>query len=189
MNGYERDRKWAAQFDDHNMLIAMKALRVGRVAPALDDMRLNTDYQLILRAEPTMHRIAARTRRADYYGRHFHEITFRLARPSGVDTEWQKMLRGFGDYMIYGFAADNAGDRLRAWTVLNLAMFRQHVSEKHVNLWTPTRQHNQSGEDFIAFPILSIVRCLRCAGAIVDNHGHPWLDFELRPALFEVPQT
>lgn len=177
MNRENRD--WAMQFDDHMLLIIVKALRVAGVAHALEDMRHNTDYQLIYKADPTQHRIAGRVRRAEYYGRFFHQITFRLSLPSGADTEWQKMLRGYGDYMVYGFAAKNNGDRLRAWIVLNLHMFRQHVQEAHVNRWTPTREHNQvTGEDFLAYPILNIARCARCLGAIVDNHGHPWLAYE-----------
>jgi hypothetical protein len=185
------------QYDDHMQLIICKALRVIGAAPDHDDMRRNTDFQLIYQADPTMHRIAARVRRAEYFDKHFHEITFRHSLPSGVETEWQKMLHGYGDYMIYGFAADNHGDRLRSWVVLNLHIFRQHVSEDHVNRWRPTRQHNRpdrGGEEFLAYPILNMTRCPRCLGAVLDDvvigddgreRSRAWLAAELHPELLQ----
>ena len=90
--------------------------------------------------------------------------------------------------MVYGFAQDNDGDRLRAWVVLNLAMFRQHVQDGHINRWKISRQHNRkSGEEFVGYPILNIARCAQCLGAIVDDFGHPWLAYELRKELYTQP--
>jgi hypothetical protein len=63
--GYDERRVWAMQFDDHIQLIVCKALRVIRAAPDREDMRRNTDFQLIYAAAPAG-RVAARVRRARY---------------------------------------------------------------------------------------------------------------------------
>lgn len=181
--GYKHRRKWAMQYDDHIQLIICKALRVIEAAPALEDMRCNADFQLIYSAAPAG-RVAARVRSAGEWNKYFHEVTFRFELPSGVATEWQKMLAGYGDWMVYGFAADDEGDRLRAWIVLNLAIFRQHVADKHVNRWELQYKTNpDDGIKFVAYPIMNIVRCQRCLGAIHQTQGHGWLDYELSKAV------
>lgn len=68
-------------------------------APTEEDMQHNTDM-IVLRLEPV--RVACRVRRSvgkngvDYLARYPDEFTIRYVRPSGVDTEMQKMLSGWG---------------------------------------------------------------------------------------------
>jgi len=87
-----------------------------------EDTKRNTDL-LVLEARTT--RVACRIRRHDYWltPRYRGEFTLRARRPNGIETELQKVLRGFGDYIFYGFAAAD-GDGLVAWLLGDLDEFR-----------------------------------------------------------------
>lgn len=89
-------------------------------APIQEDMERNTDL-IVLRLDPV--RVACRLRRYDYLGRYPDEFTIRAGRPSGVQTELQKVLSGWGDYIFYGFATAD-GAALAAWLLGDLSVFR-----------------------------------------------------------------
>jgi hypothetical protein len=90
-------------------------------APVEEDRRHNTDLS-VLRLDPI--RVACRIRRFDYLSRYSDEFTIRSARPTGaVQTDLQKVLSGWGDYLFYGFAKqDDTG--LAAWLLGDLKVFR-----------------------------------------------------------------
>jgi hypothetical protein len=89
-------------------------------APMQEDMHRNTDL-IVLKLDPI--RVACRLRRHRYITKYSNEFTIRAGRPSGVQTEIQKVLSGWGDYMFYGFAS---GDEtaLAAWILGDLSVFR-----------------------------------------------------------------
>lgn len=89
-------------------------------APEQEDMERNTDL-IVLRLDPI--RVACRLRRFDYLARYPDEFTIRAGRPSGVQTELQKMLSGWGDYLFYGFASAD-GTTLASWLLGDLSVFR-----------------------------------------------------------------
>lgn len=89
-------------------------------APIQEDMERNTDL-IVLRLDPV--RVACRLRRFDYLARYPDEFTIRSGRPSGVQTELQKLLSGWGDYLFYGFASAD-GTSLAAWMLGDLSVFR-----------------------------------------------------------------
>lgn len=90
-------------------------------APFEDDARRNTDL-IVLKAEVT--RVACRIRRDTYAGQYSDEFTIRSRRPNGTETELQKMLAGWGDFIFYGFA-NEAGTELTAWVLGDLKVFRR----------------------------------------------------------------
>jgi hypothetical protein len=99
-------------------------------APFKEDVQHNTDL-IVLTLKP--YRIACRVRTYEYFERYPKEFTIRSSRPSGVETELQKMLSGWGDYIFYGFEnKDNSS--LCAWILGDLDIFRLYVksySEDH----------------------------------------------------------
>ncbi len=90
-------------------------------APFEEDAKRNTDL-LVLEAKTV--RIACRVRRYDYLERYGGEFTLRAKRPGGIETELQKVLRGFGDFIFYGFSTPDEGGELAAWVLGDLDEFR-----------------------------------------------------------------
>lgn len=87
-----------------------------------EDTERNTDL-IVLRLDAV--RIGVRIRNATYYAnsQYRHEFTIRAGRPSGVKTELTKILEGWGDYFLYGFANADYTDLL-AYILGDLRVFR-----------------------------------------------------------------
>jgi hypothetical protein len=113
------DFEFGRQFIPH-----MKEIVAGNLvqeAPEEEDMRHNTDL-IVLKLEAV--RVACRVRRNQYLNAYGDEFTVRARRPSG-DSEMAKVLAGWGDYMIYGFAPpDDCGPRMAQWFLGDLSVFR-----------------------------------------------------------------
>ena len=69
-------------------------------------------------------RIACRVRRHKRRARYGHQFTIRTDRPSGARTELQKVLAGWGDYLIYGFV-DVDERTFDHWLLGDLDVFRR----------------------------------------------------------------
>lgn len=89
-------------------------------APFEEDTQRATDL-IVLKLEPI--RVACRVRRGEYMTRYPDEFTVRSGRPNGYETELAKIIEGWGDYMIYGFAGPPP--QLAAWALLDLRVFRK----------------------------------------------------------------
>lgn len=89
-------------------------------APFEEDAKRNTDL-IVLKLDTV--RVACRLRRFKYAARYGDQFTLRASRPSGVETELQKVLRGWGDYVFYGFATEDESD-VAAWMLGDLDEFR-----------------------------------------------------------------
>jgi len=89
-------------------------------APAVEDKQHNTDL-IVLKLDAV--RVACRIRRFGYFDKYHGEFTIRSGRPSGVKTELAKLLEGWGDYFLYGFADESDAD-IFAWTLADLRVFR-----------------------------------------------------------------
>jgi len=85
-----------------------------------EDRLQNTDL-IVLRMEAV--RVACRVRQYRYLAKYGDEFTIRVSRPSGVPTELDKILDGWGDYLLYAFA-DESERILAAWHWVDLAEFR-----------------------------------------------------------------
>ena len=114
------DWDFADRYLDHMRELA--GLVVVGIAPLADDIEHAADLVVITRAGRTF---ACRARRPAYQRSFGHEFTIRKARPTGADTELAKVLAGWGDFLIYGFAdRDPDSTRLAAWVIGDLDIFR-----------------------------------------------------------------
>lgn len=123
-SGWKHDKRWSDRFiPEIRMLIA------NYLAPSLigestieEDQKRNTDL-LVLKMDTV--RIACRIRRHKYFsmGECRKEFTIRTVRPTGSETELSKVVRGWGDYIFYGFS-DEKEEKLIQWFIGDLSLFR-----------------------------------------------------------------
>lgn len=155
---YERDKAWSDNYLPHIKQIL--GPRLLKAAPLQVDRHQATDLML-LRAEPV--HIAARVRQPGYLERYRFEVTMRAGRPSGVPTEWDKvMVGGWGDWMFYGHAAPTHY-KVSHWVLLDLDALRQTWRAAQLPL---QRKTNTDGTSFVALD----VRHLPKACVLDSNH-------------------
>lgn len=92
--------------------------------PVEEDQERNTDL-MVLKMEAV--RVGCRIRTLDYLNRYPDDITIRMSRPSGNQTEMAKIIEGWGQYFFYGFG-NPANDLVEAWTLIDLNKFRLHIA-------------------------------------------------------------
>jgi len=152
MNDFEKSKIWSDRF------ISEIKRNLGEVfivvASFEDDTGYNTD--LIM---PNGDRISCRIRGYDYLKRYGNEATFRMSRPSGVKTELEKMMEGWGRYSFYGFA-NREGTGLERWFILDLNVLREYIKNLKQ---LPELHRNPDGTTFWAFNVWSI------PGFVVDS--------------------
>lgn len=111
------------QADNHNaqiIAIMQKWLNVSiEVASVEDDMRYNTD---LITAD--QRRIACRVRLKKYWQAFNRQFTIRHSNASQVETELDKICKGYGDFLFYGFE-NTAGNVVENWVVIDLQQFRE----------------------------------------------------------------
>ena len=133
-----------AQADEHNaQIIGIMQKWLGltiEVASDEDDMRNNTDL-----ITETGQRIACRVRLHKYWQVFQRQFTIRHSNRSGVETELHKILKGYGDFMFYGFESA-AGNLVENWVILDLERFRNYFN----GLVAPTVKENKDGENSLA---------------------------------------
>ena len=88
-----------------------------------DDQLKNTDLIVL---ELKGYRIGCRVRKHFYFKQYPNDFTIRCSRPSGVSTEFDKIMEGWGDYLFYAFA-NKEENRLIAWKLIDLKQFREYV--------------------------------------------------------------
>lgn len=115
---WQADHQWARRFIPEMKSIVAQVL-IGE-ASVDEDREHNTDL-IVLRVDET--RVACRVRRYDQYDRYAGEFTIRAARPSGQKTELEKLIEGWGRYLLYAFA-DPTETRLYAHVLGDLTVFR-----------------------------------------------------------------
>lgn len=141
------DKRWSDRFLPEVKRILGEHL-IG-AAPEEEDQRHNTDL-IVLRLEAV--RVACRIRKHDYFTRYPHEFTIRAGRPSGVETELTKIIRGWGNYFFYGFS-DQQQSRLQAWLLGDLNEFRLWLWRQQTSgqcKWTK-RTNTDGSSTFYAF--------------------------------------
>lgn len=150
----EHDFEWGRQFIPELKQIIGVHL-IGE-APFEDDAKHATDL-IVLRLEAV--RIACRIRRHQYLEPYGDEFTIRTDRPSGADTELAKLISGYGDYIIYGFAGEDDSPPLAAWVLGDLRVFRLWFMRELVRLKGASpgdHKINLDGTRFAAFRISSL---------------------------------
>ena len=119
-NGWEHDFDWQRAY-----IPAMKVILANYLiteASADEDQTHNTDL-VVLTLDRL--RVACRIRTHKYVRNldYRNQFTIRASRPSGTETELAKVLAGWGDYILYGFAGEH-GNNLCAWMLGDLRVFR-----------------------------------------------------------------
>lgn len=149
---YTIDRKWSDVFIPSMRQIIGPYLLVP--SSFEQDTKQATDLVVF---EVKDKRIACRMRRPGFYDKYGNQFTIRYDRASGTKTEFEKIAKGFADWMFYGHAADDKGN-LRWWWLLNLDVFRQIFREHKANTIkygiTPNRDGTTtfSWFDIMSFP-------------------------------------
>jgi hypothetical protein len=162
---WKKDHAWSRRFLPEMKRIIGEYLIVE--APQEEDISHNTDL-IVLRLDAI--RIACRVRKHHYVHRFGDEFTIRSDRPNSVKTELAKIIEGWGDYILYGFA-DAPERALCAWVLGDLRVFRLWFNSsivKHSGHVPGSVQPNRDGSsDFRAFRISDlpatfvIARCER----------------------------
>ncbi|WP_239404667.1 hypothetical protein [Frankia sp. Cj3] len=98
-----------------------------------EDRLRNTDL-IVLRLRTI--RVACRLRRHQYLAHYGDQFTIRADRPSGVQTELQKVISGWGEYIFYGFASPDGGS-LTSYVLGDLNVFRLWHSQQLAMKRTP----------------------------------------------------
>jgi len=112
------NKKWSDKFLPEIKQIC--GLHLIGEPPIIEDMQHNTDL-IVLNMMPK--RVACRIRRFSYYGKYHNDFTIRAKLPNGTETELTKIIKGFGDYIFYGFS-DHQENKLFAWKLADLSIFR-----------------------------------------------------------------
>lgn len=151
---YDRDFDW-----QRGLIPEVKRILANYLiceAPAEEDMHHGTDL-IVLRLDTV--RVACRLRRHKYLylADYANEFTIRASRPSGAKTELAKILEGWGDYIFYAFASEDATE-LAAWTLGSLNSFRLW---HHQELWRGRRPgiskpNSDGSSEFRAYPLASL---------------------------------
>lgn len=121
MNNYENNIRLENKFAEQIKMI------LGRLFIGKDvgkDKTEATDF-LVLRINPFT--VACRLRTYSYYlnPKFRNQFTIRCQLASGNKTELDKIRKGFGDYMFYGFVDEQESKIIKYW-ILNLDVFRDY---------------------------------------------------------------
>jgi hypothetical protein len=167
MTSYTNDRAWSDKFIKHMKHII--GPRLLDVASFEVDTKQATDL-IVFKAGSVD--IAARVRKHEYFARYPHEFTLRAARPSGVPTELEKILDGWGDWMFYGYATEAASMRVpppdvkylvQHWMILQLDTFRYYWQYEQAGKRC-SRRLNNDGTQFLAFDVRTM------PGIVLDSN-------------------
>lgn len=150
MPDYNTDRRWSNRFIPE--LKHIVADLVIATAPDVEDMLRNTDL-IVLKAEGQ--RIACRVRRHRYLTRFPFEITIRSERASGAETELAKIMKGFGDYMLYAFASQDE-THLCAWRIIDLAKLRLWFRRRKVEINGLPGKEQRNGDGASQFRVFDV---------------------------------
>lgn len=124
MTTWQHDKRWADRFVSEIKRILGEHLIAD--ASVEDDQHRATD--LIVMSKGKL-RIGCRVRRFKYHRDFRDQFTLRLGRPSRIETELQKILAGWGDYLFYGFG-NEAEDGLLDWFIGDLGVFREWLQKE-----------------------------------------------------------
>ena len=115
---YSERKNWSDMFlNDIKMKLG---LHLFQTAPYAEDRERNTDLMVLT---GDVGRIACRVRRSKFYEHYGDEFTVRNT--AGIhQSEYQKILDGWGDIMFYGFC-DAFEGFVEHYVIIDLNVFRQ----------------------------------------------------------------
>lgn len=148
---WQSDKTWADAYMPAVRAIVGPRLLVD--APLERDQKEATDL-IVLRARDMT--IGVRMRRPGYAGRYPGQFTIRAHRDSGAETELKKIVNGWGDWLFYGHAGDNA--QIPEWLLVDLHALRAAWIRRPAILHTPDggssgKRSNGDGTHFYWFDV------------------------------------
>jgi hypothetical protein len=185
MKTYAEQRDWADRYVDTFRQIVGPYLLCPSTLE--QDQLQATDLVVLTGRNMT---IACRVRDPKYRDSNAHEFTIRNTLPSGTKTEMCKIVDGWADWMVYGFATGQ-GIEINPWYLINLKHFRIHW----FNHWNQRELHdrraknrdgtglqwveqwNDDGSSFLAFEVSSF-----SAGPklLIDKAPTGWPDWLIK---------
>lgn len=148
---FQQNYRWSQRFIDPLRQIVGPLLI--EQAPEELDLKYATDL-IVMRGGNV--EIAARVRRRQYLERYGDEFTIRCRTAFDVETERDKIIKGFGTHMVYGFS-NEAEDDLLQWGLFDLSVFRAWHSAQLAQLppgqWPGLRVRNSDGSEGRAYRI------------------------------------
>jgi hypothetical protein len=150
MPDYLTDRQWSDRYIPELTHIAAPLLITP--APDVEDMLHNTDL-IVLGANGLQ--VACRVRRHQYLKDYPYDITIRSGRASGAETELTKIIRGFGQYLVYAFATED-GSQLCAWRIIDLGEFRLWFQRRAIELKGMPGKEQRNGDGASMFRVFDV---------------------------------
>lgn len=161
---WKLDKQWSDRFIPE--IKAICGMHLIGEASKEEDAKHNTDL-LVLTAG--RNRIACRVRKYKYLSQYGDEFTIRAGRPRGTQTELDKIINGWGDYFIYGFA-DAQERTLVRWFLGNLTKLRTYCYRELAATYGHPRWERcynyDNSSNFVAFPLRDMP-----LGFLVASHG------------------
>lgn len=156
LRDWRTDKTWADRFMPEAKRIIGEHLICE---DPIEDRLRNTDLMVgdrsfLLRGT----RIGVRFRKSIYLDSYSHQYTIRTERPvSGNETELTKIIKGYGDYFLYGIA-DKDDESLACWVLIDLSEWRLwYQRELYAGNHPGDERANDDGSSlFIAFNIADL---------------------------------
>jgi hypothetical protein len=141
-------------FSDRFLGVAKAVIGVTEVQIASDhlDRQLATDLVVCCPYEKRQTHYAFRVRKHEYLDQYGSEFTVRCRSLSGCDTEFQKIMQGKGDRMLYAFC-NKRQTGFAKWSVIDLALFRNWAGQELENGCQFKPRNNTDGTKFYAFSL------------------------------------
>jgi len=155
MNDYQNQRKWSDKFiPEIKRIVGYHLLEISTLE---QDTKQATDL-IILNGRDK--RIAARMRKQKYENRYPHDITIRSkiegSNGHSVETEFSKLVAGYGDWMFYGFSKDDVSGEISRWYLIDLnkwrlVLLKMGYLNKLQEFYRKNERSNFDGTYFIPF--------------------------------------
>lgn len=154
-----KDWKWSDRFIPEIRRVltenAHKVIQIDVAGPTAD-MKEATDFQITTK----LGSVAARVRRNCYSWR---DWTIRYSRPSGVETEYHKIMQGHADFYLYAWA-DTTDSKFADWILVDMALVRMNNA-----LCRGQIKNNRDGTRFLAIQARQIADCLLGNSMGIEN--------------------
>lgn len=144
LNGYKERRQFSDGFIPHIKSIVGQFLI--RNSNFEEDVKQATDFVVLnVSGKKLMCRIR-RMNQVKYMG----QFTIRTSKFGWNDSEFDKVKKGFGDWMFYGFGEDDTKQVIH-WWLLDMGKFRAHVNGPEPHAYRSEEKENDDGSSFISF--------------------------------------
>lgn len=142
-------KKWSDKFiDEIRSILGKNFIKIGSME---EDLHNNTDLLYC-----TDVAFSCRVRKFNDL-KYSDEIVIRCKVASGNETEFDKIIAGWGDYIFYGFANETETG-LCKWIIGDLKKFRTYVHKRKSQreYWSPQIVDNGDGSKGFAFKLKEI---------------------------------